>query len=197
LKNFRYFAVYKPFGVLSQFTDADGNPGLGSTFQIPKGVYSVGRLDKDSEGLLLLTDDKPLNHRLLNPKFAHWRTYYVQVEGSPTEQEIKQLEQGVTIRISKKDYFTKPCKAKIITEPDWLPERDPPIRFRKSVPTSWLSLSLKEGKNRQVRKMTASIGFPTLRLIRYQIENLNLPQYKPGELFEYSKIEFYKKLGLQ
>ena len=197
MKNLRYFAIYKPFGVLSQFTDADGHPGIGSIVQIPKDVYPVGRLDRDSEGLLLLTNDTQLNHKLLNPKFEHWRTYLVQVEGISDESKLKQLEKGVKIRINKKDYFTKPCKSEILPEPDWLPERHPPIRFRKTVPTSWISLSLTEGKNRQVRKMTASIGYPTLRLVRHKIENLTLPQCIPGELFEFTREEIYQKLGLQ
>lgn len=196
MKKYRYFALYKPYGILSQFSDADGHRGLGSILDLPKDVYPIGRLDRDSEGLLLLTNDNKLNHKLLNPKFEHWRTYLAQVEGEPSLEELKLLEKGVKIRVNKKDYLTKPCKAEIIKTPTRLPERNPPIRFRKTVPTSWIKLSLTEGKNRQVRKMTASIGYPTLRLIRQSIENLDLPQLVAGNLDEFSPKEFYKLLAI-
>lgn len=196
MKKFRYFTFYKPFGILSQFSDADGHKGLGSLLEVPKDVYPIGRLDRDSEGLLLLTNDQKLNHKLLNPKFEHWRTYLVQVEGIPTHEHIHQLQKGTTIRINKKDYKTKPCKASIIPTPTDLPERNPPIRYRKTVPTSWLQLSLTEGKNRQVRKMTAHVGYPTLRLIRNSIEQLRLQKLVPEELKEYSRTDFYKLLSI-
>lgn len=196
MKKFKYYTFYKPFGILSQFSDADGHKGLGNLLDIEKDIYPIGRLDRDSEGLLLLTNDQKLNHKLLNPRFEHWRTYLVQVEGIPEYEHIQQLEQGVMIRINKKDYKTKPCKALAIPTPNDLPERNPPIRYRKTVPTSWLQLSLTEGKNRQVRKMTAQIGFPTLRLIRSSIEQLHLQKLMPGELQEFNKANFYKLLAI-
>jgi len=158
-------------------------------------VYPVGRLDKDSEGLLLLTDDKKLNHRLLTPKFEHRRTYWVQVERIPTETALQQFEAGVDIRINKKTYRTKPASARLFTPPA-LPERDPPIRHRETVPTAWLELTLTEGKNRQVRRMCAAIGFPVLRLIRYQIENLKLPDLQIGEVWEMKQPKIYSLLNL-
>lgn len=181
---------------MSQFSDADGHKGLGSLLNLPKDVYPIGRLDRDSEGLLLLTNDQKLNYKILNPRFEHWRTYFVQVEGIPSQEHIEQLQQGTIIRINKKDYKTKPCKALKIPNPTNLPERNPPIRFRKTVPTSWLQLSLIEGKNRQVRKMTAHVGFPTLRLIRNSIEELSLQNLLPGELQEFKKNDFYRSLSI-
>ncbi|MEK0443099.1 MAG: hypothetical protein RL403_2077, partial [Bacteroidota bacterium] len=163
-----YFITYKPFGVLTQFSGE--GPTLASLGEFPKEVYPVGRLDKDSEGLLLLTDDKSLNHQLLNPRFAHQRTYYVQVEGIPTSEALAQLQAGVTIQVDGKPYRTKPALVKLLDEAPTLPDRDPPIRFRAAIPDRWLALTLIEGKNRQVRKMTAAVGFPTLRLVRYSME---------------------------
>jgi len=177
----RYIALHKPYGVLSQFTGAPREQTL-AQFGLPKGIYAAGRLDKDSEGLLLLTDDGPFKNRLLHPKSKHKKIYWVQVEGIPTQAELKQLQQGVEI----KGYRTKPCTAFAIPDPD-LPPRVPPIRTRKSIPTSWLSITLHEGKNRQVRRMTAKIGFPTLRLIRVQIEGLKLGELNAGEWCPVSK----------
>ena len=188
--------IYKPFGVLSQFSETDGHPGLSSLYNFPKDVYPVGRLDRDSEGLLILTNDKKLNHRLLNPKFAHKRTYLVQVEGLADYNTIKNLEGGLEIKINKKLYFTKPAVSKLIDTPLNIPERNPPVRFRKNIPTSWLELSLTEGKNRQVRKMTAKTGFPTLRLIRKSIENLELIDLNPGSVQELERALIYKKLNI-
>ena len=178
--SYRYLLLYKPYNVLSQFTDAEGRPTLKDFVDVPK-VYAVGRLDRDSEGLLLLTDNGRAQHRWSHPKFAHGRRYWVQVERVPTPQSLQQLRQGVTIR----GYRTLPAEARLIKEPD-LPPRDPPIRTRKAIPTAWLEMTLKEGKNRQVRRMTAAVGFPTLRLVR---SALLLPQgllltlagLKPGE----------------
>ena len=178
--------------VLSQFSPVDGKKTLADFFSVPKDVYPVGRLDYDSEGLLILTNDTHVNHQLLNPKHKHEREYWVQVEGSITSDAIKMLEDGVTISIDGKKHFTKPCKAKIITEEINVQERNPPIRFRKNISTTWISLILSEGKNRQVRRMTASVGFPTLRLIRTRIENISLEELKPGEMQELSKEAFYK-----
>ena len=166
----------KPFGVLSQFTPESGHAAL-DTFGFPPGVYAAGRLDHDSEGALLLTDNGKLIKKLLDPKFEHPRTYLAQVDGQITEEAVRKLAKGVDI----KGYHTKPCKAEIAEEPDWLWPRNPPVRFRANIPTSWVRLTLIEGKNRQVRHMTAAVGFPTLRLIRVQIGNIPLGDLKPGE----------------
>jgi len=165
-------------------------------FDFPKDVYPLGRLDTDSEGLLILTNDKKLNHKLLNPNFAHERTYYVQVDGQIHKEAIKQLEEGVVIRVNKKDYFTSPAKAQIIDEPT-LPPRNPPVRYRATIPTSWISLTLTEGKNRQVRHMTAAVKFPTLRLVRYAIEGIELEEMQSEDILELSGTELYTKLGMK
>lgn len=166
----------KPFGVLSQFTPEAGHPAL-DQFGFPPGIYAAGRLDHDSEGALLLTDDGKLIKRLLDPKFEHPRTYLAQVEGEITEEAVRRLSAGVTI----KGYRTKPCTAEIASEPEWLWPRNPPVRFRANIPTSWVRLTLIEGKNRQVRHMTAAVGFPTLRLIRTRIGNVELDDLQPGQ----------------
>ncbi len=177
----QYFIFHKPFNVLSQFSAEGEKKTLADFFsRIAKNIYPVGRLDYDSEGLLLLTDDKALTHQLLDPSFAHPRTYFVQVEGAITDDAIHQLQQGVTISIDGKKYNTKKATAKILTPDLVVSDRNPPIRFRKNIPTSWISLTLTEGKNRQVRKMTAAVGFPTLRLIRYAIGNVTLDGIAPG-----------------
>ncbi|NJN85787.1 MAG: pseudouridine synthase [Leptolyngbyaceae cyanobacterium SL_7_1] len=188
----RYLLFYKPYNVLTQFTHPGetGSPATGAEAIAPArtlkqfipiaNVYPVGRLDQDSEGLLLLTDDGALQHRLSDPKFHHPRTYWVQVERIPSQADLNQLRQGVTIRVNGKDYRTRPIAAQLIPEPT-LPPRDPPIRFRKTVPTAWLEITLTEGKNRQVRRMTAAIGFPTLRLVRVAIAHLRLEGLSPGE----------------
>ena len=178
---FQYVAFYKPYGVLSQFTPENGHDGLGN-FGLPEEVYAAGRLDLDSEGLLILTNDGRFIKRLLDPAFGHARSYLVQVDGAITREAVERLRKGVVI----KGYKTKPCLAEIIKEPSNLPERTPPVRFRKNIPTSWIKLTLREGKNRQVRHMTAAVGFPTLRLIRVSIGNLSLNGLKPGE---WRKIE--------
>lgn len=180
-----YFVVHKPYGMLPQFTDELDRPTLAQLYPFPKDVYPVGRLDMDSEGLLLLTNDKRLNHRLLDPKFGHEREYVVQVEGIPTENDLLKFKDGVIIQGIK----TKPAKAKWLDSLVNISDRTPPIRYRATIPDSWISLSLTEGKNRQVRKMTAAIGFPTLRLIRIRIENLTLDNLKPGEVRELTSIE--------
>lgn len=165
----------KPFGVLSQFTP-EGNHRALNEFGFPPGVYPAGRLDHDSEGALLLSDDGKFIKKLLDPEMRHPRTYLVQVEGNITEEALQKLEAGVTI----KGYRTKPCTAKAVSRPENLWERIPPVRFRKNVPTSWIEITLIEGKNRQVRHMTASVGFPTLRLVRTCIGNLELGNLAPG-----------------
>lgn len=189
-----YFITYKPFGVLTQFSGE--GPTLATLGEFPKDVYPVGRLDKDSEGLLLLTDDKSLNHQLLNPRFAHQRTYYVQVEGIPTPEALAQLQAGVTIQVDGKPYRTKPALVKLLDKAPALPDRDPPIRFRAAIPDSWLALTLIEGKNRQVRKMTAAVGFPTLRLVRFSMEKITLDGMGVGEVRELSQEGVYRALGL-
>lgn len=191
---FKYFLLYKPYGVLNQFTDDLGRPTLATLYPFPKDVYAVGRLDLDSEGLLLLTNDKSINHRLLNPKFHHKKTYWVQVEGLISDTAIQKLENGLEIKIDGKPYQTLPAEAFIFQAPPHLPERNPPIRFRKNIPTSWISLSVIEGKKHQVRKMTAAVGFPTLRLVRYQIQSLTLEGLQIGEVKEVSGEEIYLKL---
>ncbi len=169
-------AFHKPYGVLSQFTaDGSRNRTL-AEFGFPKSVYPIGRLDADSEGLLLLSDENTLNTRLLLPEHEHRRVYWAQVERVPSSLDVSRLERGIVIQ----GYKTKPCKARLI-EPPNLPERTPPIRFRKSVPTSWIELELTEGKNRQVRRMTAAIGFPTLRLLRMQIGHFQLGSLEQGK----------------
>jgi 23S rRNA pseudouridine2457 synthase len=177
--SYRYILFYKPYGVLTQFTDRSGEDRR-STLQdyipIPD-IYAVGRLDRDSEGLLLLTDDGKMQHRLSDPKFAHPRTYWVQVERIPDAGAIARLATGVTIQ----DYRTRPAKVRLLPAEPALEPRQPPIRFRKSVPTAWLEMTLTEGKNRQVRRMTAAVGFPTLRLVRSAIGHLGLAGLKPGE----------------
>ena len=189
-----YFIIYKPFGVLTQFS-GEGLT-LATLGDFPREVYPVGRLDKDSEGLLLITDDKVLNHHLLNPRFGHQRTYWVQVEGIPSPEALAKLRSGVTINVDGKDYKTKPALAKILDPAPVLPERNPPIRYRASIPETWIELTLIEGKNRQVRKMTASVGFPTLRLVRFSMEKINISGMQPGEILEMDEKSVYHQLGL-
>ena len=189
-----YYIIYKPFMVLSQFSAVEGKQTLADYFEVPKDVYPVGRLDYDSEGLLILTNDKQLNNRLLNPLFAHEREYWVQVDGAATQEAVEQLQKGVSINIDGKQYRTKPCKASLFEAPPIVPERNPPIRFRKEIPAPWLRVQLKEGKNRQVRRMTAAVGFPTLRLIRYRIEKLTIDHLQPGEMMKMEQKELYKLL---
>ncbi|WP_460981395.1 pseudouridine synthase [Spirosoma fluminis] len=192
-----YYLIYKPYLMLSQFSREGDKPTLADLeFNFPKDVYPVGRLDADSEGLLLLTSDKQLNHQLLNPKFRHNRTYYVQVDGQVTDEACRQLSQGVTISVDGKPYHTLPAAAQAIGEPA-LPERNPPIRYRATIPTSWLSISLHEGKNRQVRKMTATVGFPTLRLVRWAIETLTAEGMTPGQVRELSRADVMQGLKLK
>jgi 23S rRNA pseudouridine2457 synthase len=186
-----YFIIYKPFQVLTQFSPSPGKKTLKDFFNVPSDVYPVGRLDFDSEGLLLLTNDKALNHRLTDPKFNHEKEYLVQVEGTITEEAIGQLNHGVPISVDGKIYQTKPAKAIILDPEPEVPFRNPPIRFRMNIPTSWISLTITEGKNRQVRKMTAAVGFPTLRLIRKRIGHLELGDMKPGEMVELTRKKVF------
>ncbi len=171
----RYLLFNKPYGVVCQFSPVDNHPTLAG-FDLPKGVYPAGRLDTDSEGLLLLTDDGRLQHFLTDPRFGHPRTYWAQVERVPTEEALAKLREGPRLA----DGPTRPCKARLLEEEPQLPPREPPIRFRKNVPTAWIELTLTEGRNRQVRRMTAAIGHPTLRLIRVRIGRLELGDLAPG-----------------
>ncbi len=183
--------------MLSQFSREGEHKTLADlNFNFPKDVYPVGRLDSDSEGLLLLTNDKSLNHKLLDPKFKHNRTYLAQVEGIFSDEAKRKLERGVEISVDGKKYLTLRCKVEIVAEPK-LPERNPPIRYRKNIPTSFIKISLHEGKNRQVRKMTAAVAFPTLRLIRTAIEKIELGNLQPGEVRETKKEECYSLLSLK
>jgi len=193
----KYFIIHKPFNVLSQFTPTDDKKSLKDFFDVPKDVYPVGRLDYDSEGLLILTNDKKLNHYLLNPLHTHEREYWVQVEGDITASAIAELQQGVPINIDGKIYQTKKCKVvKFLVGPN-VSERNPPIRMRKTIPDSWIKIILQEGKNRQVRKMTAKVGFPTLRLIRFRIEKINLDHLQPGEMKMLTQTELYNLLQIK
>ncbi len=180
----RYLLFWKPYGVLSQFQDEQARPTLKQFIDIPL-VYPVGRLDFDSEGLLLLSDDGIWAHRLLDPRYQHPRTYWVQVEGQPTPAQLAPLIRGVAIA----DYVTRPAQVQLLATPPALPERPVPIRVRKHIPTSWLALTLTEGRNRQVRRMTAAVGFPTLRLVRVQIGNLQDFSLTPGTWRELTETE--------
>ncbi len=193
---YSYYIIYKPFGILSQFTPEGKKLGLASFLNLPKDCYPVGRLDADSEGLLLITNDKALNNQLLDPKAKHPRTYYVQVDGDITKEAIDKLIKGVQIKVEGISYSTLPAKAEIIEEPK-LPPRNPPVRFRKSIPTSWIKLTIIEGKNRQVRHMTAAVGFPTLRLVRAQIGKIDIGPMQSGDLVEMERGELMNKLGLR
>jgi len=176
---YRYILFYKPYGVLSQFTDnSDATPRRTLKDYIPVAkVYPVGRLDWDSEGLMLLTNHGQLQNQLSHPRFEHPRTYWVQVERIPDPDAVLKLQQGVVIE----NYCTKPAQVQLLTDAPLLPPRDPPIRFRKNVPTAWLEMTLTEGKNRQVRRMTAAVGFPTLRLVRVAIASICLQNLQPGQ----------------
>ncbi len=189
-----YFIIYKPYLVLSQFTSQLNKQTLAGFFNVPKDVYPVGRLDEDSEGLLILTNDATLNQRLLDPAFAHEREYLVQVDGAITQQALMQMQGGVTITVDGKPYKTKPCSPTLLATEPLLPQRLPLIRVRKEIPAPWIRLILTEGKNRQVRKMTAAVGYPTLRLVRNRIEDITLGNMQPGDIINLPKATMYKKL---
>ncbi len=188
----RYLLFSKPYGVLSQFTPEPGSPHrtLAAFIDVP-GVYPVGRLDWDSEGLMLLTNDGELQHRFTDPRFEHPRTYWAQVEGEATATALAALGKGVKVQ----DYTSRPAKARLLTQADVaaLPPREVPIRHRASIPTSWIELQLTEGRNRQVRRMTAAVGLPTLRLVRVKIGDLTLDGLAPGEWREVPAPKGYPK----
>lgn len=183
----RYFIFNKPYGVLSQFTSEPGQPSL-KDFDFPEGIYPAGRLDKDSEGLMLLTNDGPLIEKLLNPKNHKPKTYWALVERMPSEQALEKMRNGLKIE----DYQTKPCKAQLLTPQPTISPRNPPVRFRKNIQDFWIEVTLIEGKNRQLRKMTAAIGHPTLRLMRIRMANLTLNGLELGQWREINRrdIEF-------
>lgn len=193
--SFKYYVVHKPYGYLSQFSGEPGDLTLQHLVQdsgirnFPKNVYPVGRLDKDSEGLLLLTNDNQLKTRFLDPKNNHFKTYWVQVEGQIGAQQIAQLHAGgIEIRHEGKIHRCLPAQARLLGDID-IPERNPPIRFRASIPTSWVEIRLQEGKNRQIRKMTAALGFPTLRLIRVGIQHLKVEDFPLGTVKEIERLK--------
>ncbi len=175
ITEFKYIAFFKPYGVLSQFTEKDGHPSL-KKYSFPANVYSAGRLDSDTEGLLILTNDGQFQHKISEPKHKTTKTYFAQVEHIINEPAIDALKKGLIL----KDGPTLPCSAEIIEEPV-LPLRNPPIRLRKTVPTSWVKLAIKEGRNRQVRRMLANVNFPALRLVRYAIGNVTIDGLEPGK----------------
>ena len=193
--NLKYYVLYKPYGYLSQFTDEGGHPGLNQLITIPKDVYAVGRLDHDSEGLLLLSNDRQLNKNLLDPVQEHERTYWVLLDGAVSELALERLRKGVLISLSGSTYQTLPARVSLMDEPE-LPERSVRVRVRKNIPVTWISLTLIEGKNRQVRRMSAMVGHPTLRLVRYAIEDLSLDGMQPGDLKELNANLIHKKLHL-
>jgi len=183
----RYLLFWKPYDVLCQFQDSAGRTTLKDFIAVP-GVYPVGRLDRDSEGLLLLSDDGPLAHRLTDPRFGHPRTYWVQVEGDPQAAQLAPLTKGVP----SADYVTRPALVARLPEPIDLPARPVPIRVRQQIPTAWLELTLTEGRNRQVRRMTAAIGFPTLRLVRVRLGTLDLTGLQPGTWRDLTPTEIHR-----
>ena len=194
--------LHKPYGVLSQFTPEPGSRwDCLASFVPVKGVYAAGRLDADSEGLLLLTSDGQLQHRLTNPRFGHWRQYRAQVEGAPTEGDLEPLRRGLQL----KDGPSRPARAQLLNPKlaSAIAARNPPIRHRLSVPTTWLQLELSEGRNRQVRRMTAAIGFPTLRLIRWSLDlmdgqpPLSLEGLEPGQWRWLSRLETKRMANLR
>ncbi len=172
----KLIAFNKPYQVLCQFTDKDGRANLSDFIPVP-GVYVAGRLDRDSEGLLLLTDDGRLQHRISHPRAKCWKSYWVQVEGMASEEALEKLRSGMVL----KDGPTLPARARLMSEPPGLWPRNPPVRYRARIPTSWIHMEIREGRNRQIRRMTAAAGLPTLRLVRHGIGGIHLDGLRPGE----------------
>jgi len=183
----RYILFYKPYAVLTQFSPEEGKQTLSDFMSLPKDIYPVGRLDFDSEGILLLTNDNDVKHTLTDPLFRHPKTYLVQIERVPDEEALERLRNGVIIERKK----TSPAEVRLLTEEPVLPPRSAPIRFRKTVPTAWIELTIAQGRNRQVRKMTAAVGHPTLRLVRVKIGNITAGSLLPGEWRDITKEEIF------
>jgi len=195
-KELKYYILYKPYGVLCQFRDDENRKTLAAFGPFPNDVYPVGRLDTDSEGLIVLTNDGALQHHLIEPKYGHPRTYLVQVENIPSQRGLEQMRQGVVIERRK----TLPAEVTLLADEPVLPPRSVPIRYRKHIPTAWIRLTITEGRNRQVRKMTAAVGHPTLRLIRISIGPIALSGLQPGESRELRREEvvaLFRYLGIK
>ena len=192
--NYKYFITYKPYDMLSQFTEEDGHKGLGTLQKFPRDVYPVGRLDADSEGLLILTNDKRIVSFINNPESKMTKTYLAQVEGIPSDASLAKFKRGLDLNFNGKPYKTAPAQVSIVKNPT-IPERNPPVNYSKSPTHCWLEIKLTEGKNRQVRKMTAAIGHPTLRLIRTAVHNLSLELYEPGLVIEMKEKDFLIYVG--
>ncbi|MCC5923305.1 MAG: pseudouridine synthase [Crocinitomicaceae bacterium] len=195
MKTYHYYLIFKPYGMLSQFSGEANDAVLGDLFNFPKDVYPVGRLDKDSEGLLLLTNDNRFKQFLLEPKFKVSKEYWVQVEGVPSSEQITNLSSGrISIKHEGRNHRVAPCEVEIMS--DFVTfERSKPIRFRKNIPTTWLKIILREGKNRQVRKMTAAVGLPTLRLMRGKIGTFNGERLSPGDVITLQKTDLFPYFG--
>lgn len=192
-----YYVCYKPYNVINQFSKAHPDHiSLQDILKVPKDIYPVGRLDKDSEGLLLLTNDKSVNTLLLQPQNKKHKTYLVQVDGDITHDAVLKLSRGIEIKLDTGPYMTRPCEVKKLKQPPVLPDRNPPIRMRLHIPTSWIKITLTEGKNRQIRKMCAQAGFPVLRLVRVQIQDLKIGILQPGELKKMTRDTFFDLLQL-
>lgn len=195
MKTYHYYLIFKPYGMLSQFSGEANDAVLGDLFNFPKDVYPVGRLDKDSEGLLLLTNDNRFKQFLLEPKFKVSKEYWVQVEGVPSSEQITNLSSGrISIKHEGRNHRVAPCEVEIMS--DFVTfERSKPIRYRKNIPTTWLKIILREGKNRQVRKMTAAVGLPTLRLMRGKIGTFNGERLSPGDVITLQKTDLFPYFG--
>ncbi len=192
----QYILLNKPYGVVCQFSKSQGNEATLADYVPVPGVYPVGRLDADSEGLVLLTDDGQLQHVFTDPKFGHSKTYWAQVEGVPTPEALDTLRNGVLLPGYRTKYRTRPAKARVLDPGPEVWERNPPIRYRAKIPVTWIEVELQEGRNRQVRKMTAKVGFPTLRLVRVAIGELRVDGLQPGEWRELTASELARTLRL-
>ncbi len=190
---YTYYRIYKPYGMLSQFTPEGNKPALGSLLKFPLDCYPVGSLETEAEGLLILTNDRKVSQKFLDSKAEHKQTYFVQVDGAITEEAIEKLSIGVEVKIEGKSFNTQPANVKIIEEPK-LPSRNPPVRFRKTVPTTWIRITLIESKNKQVRQMASAVGFPALRIVRFAFEKLDIGEMNSGDVMELSRNDVYNKM---